>query len=458
MFQRRMTEFFVRGRALSDGTIEPRTIRVVDGVIASVDLGDTAPVGANVMDAGTAILMPGAVDAHVHLNEPGRTEWEGFSTATSAAAAGGVTTVVDMPLNSIPPTTTREGLRRKIEATRGKLHVDVGLWGGAVPGNDGELEALLADGVLGFKCFMVESGVPEFAHVERDDLARAMRALAASGAPLLCHAELEGPIATAQASLAGRDPRAYATYLASRPRAAENDAIELLVALARDTGARVHVVHLSSSDALATVRRAKDEGLGFTAETTPHYLHLEAERIPDGATEFKCAPPIREGSNREALWAGLARGDLDMVVSDHSPCTPALKRRDEGDFGAAWGGIASLQLGLSITWTEARRRGRSLADVARWCSERPAELAGLARRKGRIAAGLDADLVFFEPETARVVTPDALLHRHPVTPYLGEQLFGVVTKTMVRGRVAFDASAAIRLAAPDGALLLGRNP
>lgn len=452
-----MSDLFVRGRALSGGTIEPRTIRVERGVITAVDLGDTAPRGATVLEVGDAVLLPGAVDAHVHLNEPGRTEWEGFATATSAAAAGGVTTVVDMPLNSVPPTTTRDGLAHKIDATRGKLHVDVGLWGGAVPGNDRELGALLDAGVLGFKCFMVDSGVPEFAHVGREELARAMRALAASGAPLLCHAELAGPIDRAALALSGRDPRAYATYLASRPREAEDAAIALLVELCRASGARVHVVHLSSSDALATVRRAKDDGLRFSAETTPHYLHLEAERIADGATEFKCAPPIREGANREALWGGLARGDVDMVVSDHSPCTPALKRRDEGDFGAAWGGIASLQLGLSVTWTEARRRGHSLVDVARWCAERPAELAGLARKKGRIAPGHDADLVWFEPDRPRVVTPDGLLHRHPVTPYLGEELFGVVTKTMVRGRVAFDASAATRVPAPTGALLLGRT-
>ncbi len=304
---------------------------------------------------------------------------------------------------------------------------------------------------------MVDSGVPEFAHVERDDLDRAMRALAASGAPLLCHAELSGPIERAATLLSGRDPRAYSTYLASRPREAEDAAIALLVELCRATGARVHVVHLSSSDALATVRRAKDEGLPFSAETTPHYLHLEAERIPAGATDFKCAPPIREGANREALWGGLARGDLDMVVSDHSPCTPALKRREEGDFGAAWGGIASLQLGLSITWTEARRRGHSLVELARWCAEGPAELAGLARKKGRIAPGFDADLVWFEPDTSRVVRPEALLHRHPVTPYLGEELFGVVTKTMVRGQVVFDAAAPTPVPAPSGALILGRH-
>jgi len=327
-----------------------------------------------------------------------------------------------------------------------------------VPGNDGELEALLDAGVLGFKCFMVDSGVPEFAHVDAGDLERAMQALAASGAPLLCHAELAGPIDRAAPALAGRDPQAYATYLASRPPEAEDSAIRLLVELARRTGARAHVVHLSSAGALSIVRRAKDEGLKLTAETTPHYLHLAAERIPDGATEYKCAPPIREESNREALWAGLRRGDVDMVVSDHSPCTPALKRREEGDFGAAWGGIASLQLGLSLTWTEARARGASLADVARWCAEQPAELAGLARRKGRIAPGFDADLVWFHPDASRVVSSEALLHRHPVTPYLGERLHGVVTRTMLRGRVVYDAAASTPLSAPAGALLLGRTP
>ncbi len=419
-------------RVVAGGAVAPASIHIERGVIARVAGHGDVPEGCPLEDAGDLVVMPGIVDSHVHINEPGRTEWEGFATATRAAAAGGVTTLVDMPLNSIPPTTTAQALEIKAEAAGGKCWVDVGLWGGAVPGNAGELRRLLDAGALGFKCFMVDSGVEEFGWVKELDLRAAMRELAGSGAPLLCHAELPGPIDAARSAVAGLDPCSYAAYVASRPREAEDLAIRMLVALCRETRAAVHVVHLSSSGALDTIRAARIEGLPFTAETTPHYLHFAAEDIPDGATPYKCAPPIRERDNREKLWAALGEGLLDLVVSDHSPCTPELKKMEAGDFAAAWGGIASLQLGLPVIWTEARRRGHTLADLAAWMCAGPARLANLDR-KGRIAAGCDADLVVWDPDAIYRVEPARIEHRHKITPYAGEVLQGVVRSTYLRG-------------------------
>ncbi len=351
-------------RVVAGGAMKPAAIHITAGVIAAVTDFDDVPPGVPLLDAGDAVISPGIVDSHVHINEPGRTEWEGFATATRAAAAGGVTTLVDMPLNSIPPTTTLAGLEAKLAAARGQCWVDVGFWGGAVPGNSGELRGLLDAGALGFKCFMVDSGVPEFGFVGEADLRASMEAIAEAGAPLLVHAELPGPIAAAHAATLGLDPRRYATYVRSRPREAEDLAIALLVDLCRATRARVHVVHLSSASALDLFRHARAEGLPLSAETTPHYLHFAAEDIPDGATPFKCAPPIRERANREQLWRALDEGLISSVVSDHSPCTPALKKLEAGDFAAAWGGIASLQLGLPVVWTDASARGRSPVDLA----------------------------------------------------------------------------------------------
>ena len=351
-----------------------------------------------------------------------------------------MTTLVDMPLNSIPATTSVENLHTKRAAAAGQCHVDVGFWGGAIPGNDRDLRAMLDAGALGFKCFMVPSGVDEFPYVDESALRKAMTALAGTGAPLLVHAELPGPIEEAEKRVAALDPRAYRTYLASRPAAAEDAAIALLVAAMREHGARVHVVHLSSASALQTIVRAKDEGLPLSVETTPHYLHFAAEDVPDGATAYKCAPPIRERENRERLWTGLTAGAIDLVVSDHSPCTPDLKRLEAGDFQAAWGGIASLQLGLSLVWTDARRRGATLVDVARWMCEGPARLAGLSARKGAIARGKDADLVVFDPDARRRIEPQILEHRHPITPYLGEEVDGAVLATYLRGERVWDGS------------------
>jgi allantoinase len=420
--------------------------------IAKVADYDAIPAGCELVEVDAqAIVMPGLVDSHVHVNEPGRTEWEGFATATRAAAAGGITTIVDMPLNSIPPTTTLAGLEEKLAAARNKCLVDVGFWGGVVPGNTRDLAPLLAAGVVGFKCFLIHSGVDEFPNVTEQDLRTAMPELTRLETILIVHAEVPGPISRTgipACSLSGDNepagtdrsvcPTRYETFLASRPRAAENEAVELMIKLAREFGTRVHIVHHSSADALGELRSAKSEGLKITAETCPHYLTLAAEEIPDGATEFKCCPPIRERENCEQLWAALGDGTLDMIVSDHSPCPPAMKLRNSGDFLAAWGGISSLQLRLPLVWTEARRRGYSLDDLSRWLCAAPAQLVGLQDRKGKIATGFDADLVIWHPQKQFVVAGQLLHHRHKLTPYEGKTLHGVVEKTFLRGRKIYD--------------------
>ncbi len=424
-------------RVVANGHVSPATIHVSDGKITEVGPYEEQPrpeargPRPELIDYGDLVIMPGLVDSHVHVNEPGRTEWEGFITATRAAAAGGITTIVDMPLNSIPPTTTVEALRVKAEAMRGNLRVDVGLWGGVVPGNLRELRPMLAEGALGFKCFLVHSGVEEFPNVDERQLREAAGELAATGAPLLVHAELPGPIERAHAS---GDPAAYGTYLASRPAAAEDEAIELLLRVCQDTGARIHVVHLSSANGLETIHHARERNLPLTAETTPHYLHLEAEEIPAGRCEFKCAPPIREHANRERLWSGLEADLIEMIVSDHSPCSPHLKG---DDFMKSWGGISSVQFVLPIVWTEALRRGHPLTHVTKWVCEGPARLAGL-RGKGAIAPGNDADFVVWSPEESFVVEPSIIEHRHKVTPYAGEHLHGVVHATWLRGEPVFE--------------------
>ena len=430
-------------RVVTPQGIQPAAIHVADGKITRVAEWSDAP--ADVVDYGELAILPGIVDTHVHLNEPGRTEWEGFATATTAAAIGGITTLVDMPLNSIPPTTTREGFAAKRAAAKGQCAVDVGFWGGVVPGNQRELAGLVEDGVRGFKCFLVDSGVAEFGWCGEADLAPAMQILGGLGAPLLVHAELAGPIDAAAAELATADPHRYATYLASRPPAAEEQAIQLVTRLCRATRARTHIVHHSAATALPLLRAARAEGLPLTAETCPHYLHFTAEAIPDGATPFKCAPPIREAANREALWAALAEGVLDLVASDHSPCSPALKAIEQGDFMAAWGGVAGLQLALSIVWTEAARRGHTLIDLVRWMCEGPARLAGFTGKKGRIAAGADADLVIFADAETQTVTASGVHHKHKITPYLGETLRGVIHATYLRGTRVAEGGKALAL-------------
>lgn len=424
-------------RVIAGGRTAPAAVHVMKGRIAEVVAFDDIGYPGQLIDCGEDVVMAGLVDSHVHVNEPGRTEWEGFDSATRAAAAGGITTIVDMPLNSIPPTTSLSGLEAKIREMEGKCHVDVGLWGGAVPGNASELVSMLRAGVLGFKCFLVDSGVPEFPNVEKDDLRLALDILSRTSAPLLVHAELAQWL---------RPPTGlknkYETYLKSRPGAAEDQAIAMLYEMNVASRARVHVVHLSSAGGLETIRRARSEDMPLTAETTPHYLHFSAESVPDGATEYKCAPPIRERSNREQLWSALVDGWIDCVVSDHSPCTPQLKRLEEGDFTAAWGGIASLQLVLPVVWTEAEKRGIALDRLPEWLCEGPARLASLSN-KGKIAAGFDADLVVWKPEASFVVTPETLQHRHKVTPYTGETLRGVVTKTFLRGEEIYGSPRAV---------------
>jgi allantoinase len=403
---------------LPDGE-RPAAVAIRDGRIDAVE----AYEALDGRDLGDLVLLPGLVDTHVHVNEPGRTEWEGFATATRAAAAGGVTSIVDMPLNSVPPTVSVEALDAKRRAAAGQVAVDVGFWGGAVPGNAPGLVALHDAGVFGFKCFLVDSGVPEFPPL---DAAGLDLALSSVDALFVVHAEDPGTVRPAVAS------RRYADFLASRPPEAESRAVALALDAAERAGAEVHVLHLSSAGALPLLDRARARGVRATAETCPHYLTLLAEDVPDGATEYKCCPPIRDAANQDALWAALAAGTVHCVVSDHSPCTPSLKHPDTGDFAAAWGGIASVQLGLPVVWTEARRRGYPLADVVRWMAQHPAELVGM-RRKGRIAVGCDADLVVFAPDEPFVVDPAQLRHRHPVTPYAGRRLFGVVHETWLRG-------------------------
>ena len=416
-------------RAVTEDGEVGACVGVVDGRIAAVAPLWAGLDGARVVELDDdEVLLPGLVDTHVHVNEPGRTEWEGFDTATRAAAAGGVTTILDMPLNSIPPTVDVAALEVKQKAAEGKCAVDVGFWGGAVPGNLRELRPLHEAGVFGFKCFLLDSGVEEFAPLSATELEEHLTELAGFGGLMIVHAEDPGVIEEAPAPHGGQ----YEDFLCSRPRSAETRAIATVIEATRRTAARTHVLHLSSADAVPLLHAARAEGLPISVETCPHYLSFDAEAIDEGATQFKCCPPIREAANRERLWQALAAGDIDCVVSDHSPCTPELKRFDVGDFGLAWGGISSLQLGLPAIWTEARARGHGLPDVVRWMAERPARLAGL-RTKGRLAVGADADFCVFAPDESATVDAARLNHRNPVTPYAGRRLTGVVRSSWLRG-------------------------
>ena len=457
------SDLVIRGRrvVLPDKVV-PASIHLSAGRIGAITAFEEIPSGAEIVEAGAdSVVMPGLVDSHVHVNEPGRTEWEGFATATRAAGAGGVTTIVDMPLNSIPATTTLAGLKAKLEAASGKCSIDVAFWGGVVPGNTGELAKLWDAGVVGFKCFLVHSGVDEFPNVTESDLRAAMPELARLGAMLIVHAELPGPIENACCLTANEDGesqarRSYEVFLRSRPRAAENEAVELMIRLGRESGCRIHIVHHSSADALGTLRAARKAGANITVETCPHYLHFAAEDIRQGATEFKCCPPIRERANREQLWEALRDGTIDMVVSDHSPCPPEMKLREQGDFMKAWGGISSLQLRLPVMWTEASARGFELNQVTEWLCGAPARQVGLAERKGSITVGCDADIVIWNPDREFRVTPEMVQHRHKLTPYAGEVLRGVVEKTFLRGQMVYDGGEFA--SAPGGQIILrGKN-
>jgi allantoinase len=439
-------DLVVRSRraVLPEGT-RAASIVVSGPVITAVaDYGAQLDAARDV-DLGEVALLPGLVDSHVHVNEPGRTEWEGFATATRAAAAGGVTTICDMPLNSLPPTVTVAALAAKRAAAAGQCWVDVAFWGGAIPGGEADLRPLHEAGVIGFKCFLLDSGVPEFPPLDAAGLRSVLGLLAPLDALLIVHAEDATEIKT----VSGRD---FGSFVKSRPPVAERRAIEKVISAAAGTGARAHIVHLSAAECVAMIAGAKAAGIRLTAETCPHYLYFAAEQVPDGATEFKCCPPVRDSVNREALWRGLEAGVIDCVVSDHSPCPPELKSRGAGDFGQAWGGIASLQLGLSAVWTVARRRGRTLDDVVRWMAAAPASLAGLAA-KGRLAPGCDADLVAFDPDQSYLVDAARLQHRHPVTPYAGRTLTGRVRQTWLRGTSLLDGENGVPDGEPVGRLL-----
>ena len=436
-----MPSWIIRSnRVVLPSGMGPATIRVDNGRISGVTAGnrnETVDTTAadRVIEALDLVVMPGIVDTHVHINEPGRTEWEGFETATRAAAAGGVTTLVDMPLNSVPPTTTVAALEAKRSKASGRCHVDVGFWGGVVPGNVRDLEPLARAGVRGFKCFLSPSGVDEFAHVGERDLRLALPVTGSLRLPLLAHAEW--PALLREPRPEG-DRRLYSTWLRTRPPAAEHAAIDLLIDLAGHAAAKLHIVHLASADALPAIDRSRAMGLDVTVETCPHYLSFCAEEIAAGATAWKCAPPIRERDHRERLWRALGDGRIDLVATDHSPAPPSLKHLGDGDFMAAWGGIASLQLALPVMWTGARQRGLPFERLAEWMSAAPARLAGLEKRKGAIAIGHDADLVIVDPGREFTVEASRLYHRHAVTPYDGARLHGVVQTTMVGGEIVYD--------------------
>ena len=427
-----MTQAFVSSRVVTPEGVRPAAVIVEEGRIEAVREPGDVPHAALLHAFGDLVLLPGLVDSHVHVNEPGRTEWEGFATATRAAAAGGYTTLVDMPLNCLPETTTVAALEAKRDAAAGQCRVDWVPWGGLTGQNQEHIAPLAAAGVAGFKCFLVDPGIEGLTLIEPQELEAASPELARSGLPLLVHAEL------AEYLYQGGDKddwRQYATWLRSRPDESELAAIRMLIGLCRKYRFRLHIVHVSTALALEDLRQARAEGLPVTAETCPHYLHFVAEEIPVGGTLYKCAPPIRSHANREALWQGLRDGIIDLIATDHSPCPPHMK---EGDFRRAWGGIASLSVAISVIWTEMRKRGLPIQDLARWMSAQPAKLAGLEGRKGAIAVGYDADLVVFDPDAEQRVDPARLQHRHPITPYHGETLRGSVQMTFVRGEKVFD--------------------
>ena len=386
-------------------------------------------------DAGDCVIMAGIIDPHVHINEPGRTEWEGFDTATKAAAAGGITMLVDMPLNSSPVTTTKSNFLKKLEASKNSIHVDCGFWGGVVPGNENELEELLEAGTAGLKAFLTHSGIDDFPNANADQLRKALNILKKHNKPLLVHCELDAPHAGQE--YLKQHPRSYQAWLHSRPRSWENDAIKLVIDLCRETGGRVHIVHLSSSDSIEQIQKAKEEGLPLTVETAPHYLFFNAENIPDGDTRFKCAPPIREKENNEKLWGALRDGIIDFIATDHSPAPPELKETESGNMDLAWGGISGLQFSLPVTWTGALERNFSVTDISRWLSENPSKFLNMETRKGKIAKGFDADLCLWSPANKFTVEESKTWHRHKLTPYTGMELYGTVMQTYLSGMQVF---------------------
>jgi len=447
-----MAELIIQSRRVvtPEGT-RAGCLYIRDGRIERVADFEDIDKNIELLAVGDSVVMPGLIDAHVHINDPGRSDWEGFETATRAAAAGGTTTLVDMPLNSIPATTSVEGLEAKLAAAEGRCHVDVGFWGGLVPGNLEQLGPLDAAGVLGFKCFLAPSGVDEFENISLSDVEAAMPLLRELGAPLLCHAELSEVIESSQNVWECGDPRHYGLYLASRPPSAEVQAIASLCEFAAQHGTHLHIVHISSASALPFLRRARERGVNVSVETCPHYLFFSSDRIRNGETQYKCAPPIRSRGNRDQLWKALAAGEINLIGSDHSPSPPELKCLDSGRFDRAWGGIASLQLSLPVMWSAASERGHSLDDLSRWMSAEPAKLAGLGGQKGQIAPGMSADLVIWDPEAEFTVDAQALEHRHKVTPYDGHLLKGAVQMTILRGEPVYRDG---KFAPPSGRTIL----
>jgi len=428
-------------RIIIGGAIREATLVITDGTITDIINGRVHDMNIPLTDVGNHVVMAGVTDPHVHINEPGRTEWEGFDTATRAAIAGGVTCLVDMPLNSSPVTTTAMAFDEKLDAAKNKLHTNCGFWGGIVPGNEKDIEPLAAKGVLGFKAFLTHSGIDEFPNVTEADLHKAMPIIANLGLPLLVHCELTA----AHEKQVMADKRSYHDYLLSRPRKWEDDAIAMMIRLCEKYNCRTHIVHLSSSNSINQIKNARQKGLPLTVETAQHYLYFAAEEIKDGQTQYKCAPPIREKDNNDQLWGALKDGVIDFVATDHSPATPALKELQSGDFSKAWGGIASVQFALPVLWTAAKKRNCHLQDMAKWLCEHPALLMGKADSTGKIAKGYRADLVIWNPEQSFTITESIIQHKHPTTPYLHEQLFGTVLQTWLNGKKVFDNNAFIQL-------------
>jgi allantoinase len=429
-----MFDLVIKGNnILTPEGLQPAVVLVKDGMISSVT-GSLPDDALRIVDIGDKVLMPGITDPHVHINEPGRTDWEGFETATLSAIAGGITTLVDMPLNASPVTTTVRALEEKLRIAGNQLNADCGYWGGIVPGNTGEIEGMVHMGILGFKAFLIPSGIDEFPNVTAADLEKAMPLIARYNLPLLVHCELPPDILPAPQE----NKRSYRQYLASRPASWEQEAIELMTVLCEKYGCHVHIVHLSAAAAIPQIAAARQKGLPLTVETAQHYLYFNAEEVPDGNTSYKCAPPIRERENNQQLWEALKAGIIDFVATDHSPAPPDLKQLDSGDFTTAWGGISSLQLALPALWTAGRSREVTLPQIAQWLCERPAQLAGLQHKKGKIAAGYDADMVVWDPERSFTVNAECLYHKHKLTPYINETLYGVVEQTYLRGVKVFD--------------------
>ncbi len=411
---------------------KPAAILIKGEKILDVVSIENIPENCPTEDMRNNVIMPGLVDAHVHINEPGRTDWEGFETATKSAAAGGITTLVDMPLNCIPVTTTVDALNQKIIATKDQLWIDCGFYGGLIPDNIQDLESLADAGVLGFKAFLSPSGIDEFPNISEKNLREALPILAKKGIPVLVHAELENEATSTE------ENKTYKYFQESRPKSWENNAIKLLIRLCREFNVHIHIVHLSSADILPEIAQTRKDGFPLTVETCPHYLHFSSERISDGDTRFKCAPPIWNGENRENLWAGLEEGIINFITSDHSPCTPELKNLEAGNFEKAWGGISSIQFALPVIWTECKQRGYSLEQLINWMSKQPAKFVGMDDLKGQISPGFDADLVCWNPDKKYIIKKEAIHHKNKLTPYEGESLYGVVNATFLRGQKVYE--------------------